>query len=259
MYRLRLDDPRLSLPAPVYAVKETDGSLRYLLRDDVESQQLWEMIERTAFFAVPPERKSEGLIPIYAATEARDSRLQREPPVGSAQPLFYALPAAPTGAQENIAGKWLCKLKEADGYELPFALELKLEGAQVTGTVEQGVITQGRFRASKLELEVKTDQEVYLLTAQLRQKRLSGEWRIQGSDKRGDWSAEREVKPVSTAIVPLYEYRRAQDGARFYSTAPSLPGKVVKRSAEPLCRVWRNLMPAPVVDHLAKPVLAVTK
>jgi hypothetical protein len=252
MYRLRLDDPRLSLPAPVYAVKGANGSSRYLMRDDVESQQLWEKVEKTAFFAVPPERKSEGLIPIYAVTEASHSRLQREPPVGSAQPLFYALPAAPAGAQENISGKWLCKLKEADGSDLPFTLELKLEGEQVTGTVEQGVITQGRFRAGKLELEVKTDQAVYLLTAQLRQRRLGGEWRIQGSDKRSDWSGEREVKPISTAIVPLYEYRRMKDGARFYSTEPSLPGKAARRAAEPLCRVWRNPMSTLIVDHQAK-------
>jgi hypothetical protein len=262
MYRLRLDDPRLALPAPVYAIEGTDGSPRYLMRDGVESQQLWERIEKIAFFAIPPERKSEGLIPIYAVTEARDSRLQREPPTSvssSAQPLFYALPAAPADAQENISDKWLCKLKETDGSDLPFTLELKLEGERVSGTVEQGVITQGRFRSRKLELEVKTDQEVYLLTAQLRQRRLGGEWRIEGSDKRGDWSGEREVKPVSTAIVPLYEYRLVKDGARFYSTEPSLPGKAVKRAARPLCLVWRNPTSALLVDHRAKPVLIVNR
>jgi hypothetical protein len=94
-----------------------------------------------------------------------------------------------------------------------------------------------------LELEVKTDQEVYLPTAQLRQRRLGGEWRIRGSDKRGEWSGEREVKPVSSAIVPLYGYRRVKDGARFYSTEPSLPGKAVRRVAEPLCLGRGNLPP----------------
>lgn len=246
MYRLRLDDPRLALPAPVYAVNG-----QYRMRERMEGQ--WEQMERVAFFAVPPEQKCEGLIPIYAVTEQGRSRLQLEPQGSAPQPLFYALPSAP--AQDKLTGKWLGKLQEANGDELAFTLELKRDGDRVTGSVEQGEITRGNLRGDQLELEVKTEQEVYLLVAQIKQKSLRGTWQIQGRNKRGAWSAERAVAPMSPAIVPLYEYRRVKDGARLYSTDAKLPRQTFNRTNVPLCRVWRNPSSAVVMGYQAKPGL----
>ena len=246
MYRLRLDDARLSLPAPVYAVNG-----QYRMREGMDGQ--WERMDSIPFFAIPPTQRTEGLIPIYAVTEQGHNRLQREPADQTAQPLFYALPAA--SAADNLSGQWQCKLQEADGSDLEVTLELKLNGEEVTGTVEQGTITRGSFRADHLEVEVKTAQEVYLLTAQIKQKRLRGTWQIQGSDKRGAWVGERAVAPVSPAIVPLYEYRHVKTGAQVYSTNPVIPGKAFRRRPTPLCQVWRNPSSFTVVDYRATPVL----
>jgi hypothetical protein len=83
MYRLDLDDSRLILPAPVYRVKN-----RYLQRDQIEREKLWDKIESIPFFAF--DRKREGLIPVYAAED--QIGLQLTPTAPNAEPLFFAIP-----------------------------------------------------------------------------------------------------------------------------------------------------------------------
>lgn len=236
MYRLRLDDARLALPAPVYRVGGKDGITRYAMREAIETGHLWNQIEELPFFAASPDRPHEGLIPIFAARGTNRARLQRAMPHEGAQPLFFALPAVePVSA--TAAGEWQCKLKEADGAELPFRLTMKQDGAQVSGSVDQGAITRGTFRAGNLELEVKTEDGAYRLTARVEQQHLQGEWQRLDSLRKGSWEAARAITPVSSAVVPLYEYRRT-GGARMYST--KLARKGWTRVTEPLCRVWRN-------------------
>jgi len=92
MYRLALDDPRLALPVPVYRVKGRDGLQRYLTRESVEREKLWESIEDVVFFAFPPDRGRGGMIPIFAAVENGNVVLNDKPPGGGNQPLFFALP-----------------------------------------------------------------------------------------------------------------------------------------------------------------------
>ncbi len=87
MYRLALDDPRLALPAPVYALAGPDG---YGLRETVDARHEWNQVRGVAFFAIPPDRPHDGLIPIPAASF-----------VGVGSPtLFYALPPAPTAGEK---------------------------------------------------------------------------------------------------------------------------------------------------------------
>ena len=95
MYRLSLDDPRLDLPAPVYATLQPDGRPRLMMRPDIETARAWKLIESIPFFAVPAGRHREGLIPIYAVLEEGAIMLRRDRPTDQkAQPLFFALPPA---------------------------------------------------------------------------------------------------------------------------------------------------------------------
>lgn len=98
MYRLTLDDPRLSLPAPVYRVEASDGESRYAMRETVAAGRLWRSVRALPFFAAPPARKRDGLIPIYAGGPA-PTQLQAAGPA-NAQPLFYALPAEPAEGEK---------------------------------------------------------------------------------------------------------------------------------------------------------------
>jgi hypothetical protein len=170
MYRLPLDDSRLALPAPVYVVRQPDDTTHWMMRDAIEDAGAWNRIDSLAFFAVPPEGRREGLIPIYAATENGVTRLQGAPPRGpqnKPSPLFFALPPtnAPTSANAETAKEF-----------------------------------------------------------------------------------------HSSAVVPLYEYRRARDGKRFYSTQPSRADAELERSPGPLCRVWRNPMALLILDTAASPL-----
>jgi hypothetical protein len=93
MYRLTLDDPRLALPAPVYAVRDP-GGVGWMMRSQVAASNAWERIESLPFFAMPPERPAKGLIPIYAVTEDGATTLQAAGPAGGkGRAVFFALPA----------------------------------------------------------------------------------------------------------------------------------------------------------------------
>lgn len=80
MYRLSLDDPRLSLPVPVYALAGPDA---YALRDTVDARHEWNRVRSIPFYAVPPDRPHAGLVPVPAAS-----------------PLFYALPPTPAAGEK---------------------------------------------------------------------------------------------------------------------------------------------------------------
>jgi hypothetical protein len=75
MYRLDVDDPRLLLPAPVYAM----GGGRYGFVQEAKGQLA------PAFFACDRPRKDT--VPIYA-----DGGLATQPPRPGARPVFHALP-----------------------------------------------------------------------------------------------------------------------------------------------------------------------
>jgi hypothetical protein len=136
---------------------------------------------------------------------------------------------------------------------------LKLEGEQVRSAGAEGTESvQGTFKGEHLDLILKTTDETYTLADELQQGKLRGTWQSQNNpNERGDWHCERPPtvrRPESPAIVPLYEYTHIADGSRLYSTDPALPDKTLKRSPEPLCRVWRNPTSHLVLDLNAKPV-----
>jgi hypothetical protein len=189
--------------------------------------------------------------------------LYREPPraeTQQAQPLFYALPGRLATLEEKLAGTWQCQSKSSDGSEYQFNLELKVEGDTVTGAPRQDglQIIEGTFKNGKLELQVKIDEDSYTLTGNLEQGKLSGQFRQINGNEKGTWQGERTnfswLEAKSPAVVSLYEYRDASRGSRLYSTNPNLKGAALKRSAEPLCRVWRNPMSLLILNRKAKPI-----
>ncbi|HEV8377733.1 MAG TPA: hypothetical protein VGP99_02705 [Tepidisphaeraceae bacterium] len=93
MYRLDLTDPRLILPVPVYQMKH-----RYLRRDQIDGEKLWDKIESIPFFAFDRER--DGLIPVYGG----DDGLQLKAPTADARPLFFAVPLEDIFTSPNLIG-----------------------------------------------------------------------------------------------------------------------------------------------------------
>ncbi len=101
MYRLSLDDRRLSLPAPVYRLKGPNGAITYGMRETVDVNKQWPQVQDIAFYAIPPSRSHDGLIPLYAVRPPKGGMtLQTTAPAGAKTPLCYVLPATPADKEK---------------------------------------------------------------------------------------------------------------------------------------------------------------
>jgi hypothetical protein len=104
MYRLDLNDERLYLPVAVYQTRDKKGCVDYLLREAIDRQGQWDMIESVPFFAIPPDRAYKGLIPIFVNRTKEGYVVlvhTRPPESSSAKPLFYALTPTDVGLDEK--------------------------------------------------------------------------------------------------------------------------------------------------------------
>ena len=86
LYRLSLDDPRLSLPLPVYKLESGAHRSRAALNLPADAAA----IRSIPFYAVPPEHPHAGLIPVFRA----GNEFRTTPLVATSTPDFYALPPA---------------------------------------------------------------------------------------------------------------------------------------------------------------------
>lgn len=258
MYRLSLDDSRLFLPTPVYRVKGVDGAMDYMLREGVASQDCWKRIEDIAFFAVPSDRRREGLIPIFATMHKGEVILWSETVIGrreQVQPLFYALPAALTTSGLKLSGRWQCMSKDQYGFEMLFTLKMQAEGEGVKAISlqENIVISNAWFKHGKLKLNVKHNETAYILIASLKRGKLTGKWEECSTDKKGIWEGKRVDfayrQAASSEVIPLFEYCGEKRHTRRYSTSPDLKDKTLTRSPDPICRVWRNPMSLLILDY----------
>lgn len=269
MYQLRLDDPRLILPVPVYQLRTPDGASRYMLREGLVAANAWRQVERIPFFAVPPDRAHSGLIPIYAVEEGPSQRLTARPPPANEpsarRPLLLALPLQPPAPAkaEALDGQWDAAAKLPDGTEVEFKMELKTVGDKIEGRLDEdtplrGVEQPGRDSAPpSLQLQFESDGTPYQVTGRLEQGRLKGEWQKLKDSERGSWEARRSGPagplPLSPAVVPLYEYREATPGRWLYAAEADWVAASRPHDAQPICRVWRNPMKGLVLDPEAKP------
>jgi hypothetical protein len=269
MYRLRLDDPRLALPAPVYQVREPDGATRYTLREGIEAANAWPQVQRIAFFAVPPDRAHTGLIPVYALEEGRSQRLAAGLPSAKEsyplrRPLLLALPLEPPSPAkaETLDGQWDGTAKLPEGADLAFKMELKSVGEKIEGHFDDdsllhGVLLPGGNSAPPaLQLQFEKEGTAYQMTGRLEQGKLKGEWKSLQSEARGPWEASRPGSAPTPSVVPLYEYRDATTSRCLYSTEADSTAPPRPQAAVPVCRVWRNPMKGLVLDPEAKPAPA---
>lgn len=120
MYRVALDDPRLSLPVPVYQLKNDAG---YALRNALESGVKPQQIEKIPFFALPPSAKADGLVAIYAVGNRLQTGAQ-----GGAKPLFYALSNADSSKSAAVVPLY----EYSQGAKRWYSVDASEKGAGVT-------------------------------------------------------------------------------------------------------------------------------
>ena len=150
------------------------------------------------------------------------------------------------------------KAKSTDGNDFSLDLELAQQGKSVEIVSKDADSSgKGSFDQGRLESKMTIGGHPVSVTAQVRERTLSGEWKQSDGDTRGTWLASC-VDPApnednSPAVVALYEYER-KSGQRIYSTNPELKRSDMKRAAEPLCSVWRNPTAMLIVDFNAQAV-----
>jgi hypothetical protein len=255
MYRLDLSDSRLSLPSPIFHLKAKRGEISYQMRSSIDSLNSWDLIENIPFFAVPPDRSFEGLLPVFEVKEKSYSRLQTkisDHAKKSQFPVFFGLPDTVT-TLKKIDGKWDCL---ADDY--PFSMEIKSNGSIIEGTIsdENLIIEKGTFLNNKLELLVTdtTNHDSYSVSAILSSGNLKGEYHALTKSESGKFSARQPSghleQYLTPMVTPLYEFQQ-NDGTYFYSVDEKITG--MKRTEKPVCKVWKNPSSIMGYDFETKP------
>jgi len=177
MYRLDLNDSLLYLPAPVYRFKNR-RNWAYMQREMIDSIDAWELIEDIPFFAIPHDRKFNGLLPVYAETEADKTRLRGKASKDhkiEEHPVFYGFPEL---AGDTLDETW-------DGL--------------VGNDLKSQILDMNK----------------------------------------------------SSMLVPLYEFKQS-DGTYIYAVDSEIEG--MKRTENPVCRVWKNPSSILTLDWKVKPI-----
>jgi hypothetical protein len=92
MYRLALDDSRLSLPSPVYIVRQSMGKESYMMRPSADSSAMWGNIKSIPFYALSSSSGRKDVIPVYAR-ETKKGTILTTSFIKKSRLLFFALPS----------------------------------------------------------------------------------------------------------------------------------------------------------------------
>ena len=256
MYRLDLEDPRLYLPEPVYSILDSEGHCTYLMRDAIDSLNLWKSIHEIPFCAYPKNRKSDKLIPVYIDMKSLNNRLltKLEGTIGEFEKiLFYAIPLSVTEQEETI-GIWEC---EAAGF--PVNMKIIRAGKDMKVFFEDETLTATKVDFYNDTLTIQTrdtyENSDYIIKTSLSEGIMNGSVSKIGTDETtpftGKFISLEEKSPVTPVMAPLYEYQNMA-GEYYYSTNSEMRG--MKRTAEPICYVWKNPSSTVALDYDAKPV-----
>lgn len=261
MYRMKLDDTRLCLPAPVYELESGPAQAELALRENVEANNHWDRVRACRFFAWSPNRRRAGLVPIYALGRGMEFRLSPRPREGEeawALPLFYALAPEQNPDALPLDGAWRCVGDMPSGTKHDYGWELRTEGTRVAGRFDPDSVFRvaniegGTFRDQDLELQITHAGARYAVKGRVRDGKMDGTWKRLDEDESGTWSGtavDRHPRPAPNAsVAPLFEYLHKPTGRRTYRIDADWKEPGWQRSAQPLCRVLRNPQRALILD-----------
>jgi len=242
MYRLVLDDPKLFLPVPVYQVKNPDNKINYQLKESVDINNSWQSILSANFFAFPPDRPLNSLIPIYLTSNDLGSILSTTP---KGELLFYALPMEKI-ENEKFLGTWYCKMTDGLFINQEFKVTLQSEKNQLGATIDDAGYSLANLRTEKdmIYFTLHYVDKIYQFTAEVDSGRIKGSWASPDSAFTGTWESENtdhHWQPVhSPLLAPLYVYTNNKSSNWFYSVDLGPEYQSYSRSDVAICRVWKN-------------------
>ena len=255
MYRLTLDDERLSLPAPVYLTEIQRSGSKYMKFGDIDSLKIGTDIRSIPFYALPASNPTEESIPVYSIPTIQGQVLTISAPSGSnTKPLFFALPVVPKPfkPKDPVSGTWKCTAIMKDTVKVDFEVLLFKEGNNISGPN----VVDAHYEDDTLTFTAEIED--YMLTGKLVKNKLSGTYCNGDKSEKGKWSGTRPVvkqEVLSNPLVTyLYEYVNNTNGTHFYSVDPELTDKSLTRMEQPICKVWKNPSSVISLDYMAKPV-----
>ncbi|MEI6141029.1 MAG: hypothetical protein WCP85_17305 [Mariniphaga sp.] len=255
MYRLTLDDERLSLPAPVYFVENKENRSKFLMYNEIDSLKSWINIKSIPFYALPASNPTEETIPVYLVTTFQGTALTTFASSGiKSKPQFYALPLVPKPLKpkDPVSGTWKCTAIMKDSVKVDFELLLFKDGNNISGPN----VTDAHYEDDTLTFTAQIQD--YMLTGKLVNKQVYGTFRNGDNSEKGKWNGTRPVVKQETTSNPLvtylYEYKDNTKKSIFYSVDPELSDKSLIRTQQPICRVWKNPSSVISLDYMAKPV-----
>jgi hypothetical protein len=257
MYRLALDDPRLSLPVAVYRTTDSNGEVRFLLRDQVEASQSWERVERVAWFALPTPHPQKAFIPVFANRQ-NSTLLSLTPSTPDSSPLFFGLPLTDIQSEEILEGLWNCRATvSGGGGPFNFGLKMSLQGYTVrVGSPGDPLTGLGVFEQNRLTFTLTNAQLTFTLKALVTGRTLQGEWREDSDLAHGTWSGALADQTLperrSPALAVLREYRKLTGSGYDYSV-DAQPPSGCSAEGRPICRVWKVPGSVLTLDWKAKP------
>jgi hypothetical protein len=226
-----------------------------MMRDEIDSLNLWKNIYEIPFCAFPNNRKLDNLIPVYMYKTSTNIRLQTKLEETERKPrkiLFYALPST-LYKTEQITGRWEC---DAEGY--PVNMEITTTGNDITVSFEEETLSAIKvdFYNDTIQIQVKDsfDDSDYIITACISEGKMNGNIVKIGFEEittiKGECVNIDKKISISSVVVPLYEYQN-KAGEYYYSTSSEL--REMKRSEYPICYVWENPSTTIALDFEAKP------
>ncbi len=94
-----------------------------------------------------------------------------------------------------LTGTWECTSHGSSRGDMPFTLDLQQEKETVAGSVSSPIgsaeLSSASFKNKMLQIQIDTDGGDYLLTANLKDGKLSGEW--SHGDEKGTWEGKKQA------------------------------------------------------------------
>jgi len=248
-YKLSLENEQTFLPSPVYRL-----SSGYLLKENLPKAVTISDILEIPFFAMAPDRKIKGQIPVYVQKDGALS-LEKE----NDEPLFYALPPEKNRVAP-FSGTWESKI-EFSAFDNSFVLGI----SEVNGNLKLSAdksnfkLSEASIKSDTVYFKLEHTEGIYRLKATVAAGQLTGSWTQENSDYEGAWegylkSKEKWWGQFSASVVPLFEYHNQGTGEYLYVTDSNYVAPGFSKSNTPLCRVWRNPIKQPILDFDTEPI-----
>lgn len=97
-----------------------------------------------------------------------------------------------------LTGTWECTSHGGSRGDMQFTLDLQQEKETVAGSVTSPIgssdLSSASFKHKMLQIQIDSDQGDYVLTAKLKDGKLSGEW--SHGDEKGTWEGKKQAPDI---------------------------------------------------------------